>query len=68
MLGTVYSSEVAEYRAVAHYYEAALLFRAYRDAGETEEARRQEERMLTFAESAGSLSDEIVRINETLGL
>ena len=68
VLGTVYSSDVAEYRAVAKYCEAALLWKTYHDAGETAEAERQKERMDRFADEAGDLREEIDKINEKLGI
>ena len=51
-----YSTDVGEYRALAFYYEQAVLEHAYRQAGEDAKADAFAERMKGYEEQLGSLS------------
>ena len=51
-----YSAEVAECRALAFYYEQAVLEHAYRVAGNDAEADRFADRMEEYASQLGSMS------------
>lgn len=51
-----YSAEVAEYRALAFYYEHAVLEHAYRTTGNNEKADEHVKRMEEYEAQLGSLS------------
>ncbi len=51
-----YSTEVAECRALAFYYEQAVLERAYRESGDTTKANECALRMKEYEQQLGSLS------------
>lgn len=53
---TTYSTEVAECRALAFYYEQAVLEHAYRGAGDTEKADKAAKRMKEYEAQLGSMS------------
>lgn len=55
-----------ECRAVARYYEAAKLHKAYQEAGNAEQVAVQEARMKQFAAEAGSMSSHIAVIDEKI--
>ena len=55
-----------ECRAVARYYEAATLHKAYLEAGNAELVAVQEARMKQFAAEAGSMSSHIGAIDERI--
>ena len=58
------SEQTMECRAVARYYEAAKLHRAYLETGNAEQAAVQEARMKQFAAEAGSMKEHIKTIDE----
>ena len=64
---TVYSAEVEECRALAFYYEQAVLEHAYRAAGENEKADAFAARMSEYEAQLGSLSKKAEDVRETVG-
>ena len=62
------SGELAEYAAVADYFKAASLYKAYEEEGRTTLAKPQAEAMEKAASEMGSLSGEKSRIDAFLGV
>lgn len=63
---TKYSTEVAECRALAFYYEQAVLEHAYRRAGDTAKADEFVERMDEYAQQLGSLSSKAESVRKAV--
>ena len=55
-----------EAKAVAYYYDAAVLCKAYEKTGDTEQAELQRLRMQRFAAAAGTLRDHLSKIDALL--
>ena len=55
--GRVYEGDIPQCRAVAMYYDAALLCHAYTKAGSVDRAQFQKNRMERFAAQAGDYSE-----------
>lgn len=64
---TEYSAEVEECRALAFYYEQAVLEHAYRTVGDNEKADTFAARMSEYESQLGSLSKKAEKVRETVG-
>ena len=64
--GVQLTGDMEEAAAVAYYYNAALLCKAYTETGDTEEAELQRNRMQSFASAAGTLSEHLTKIDALL--
>ncbi|MBQ9041998.1 MAG: hypothetical protein IJ111_04205 [Eggerthellaceae bacterium] len=62
-----YTEQVEEYRALAFYYEQAVLEHAYRVAGDAEKADAFAERMGEYESQLGSMSDKTSAVREAIG-
>lgn len=63
---TEYSAEVAECRALAFYYEQAVLENAYRQSGDNEKADEFAKRMEEYAGQLGSISARAEAVREAV--
>ena len=63
---TTYSTEVAECRALAFYYEQAVLEHAYREIGDDEKADQFAKRMEEYEAQLGSLSSKTEVVHKTV--
>lgn len=63
-----YSAEVAEYRALAFYYEQAVLEHAYRAAGDNAKADAFAERMSEYEGQLGSLSSKAEAVRKAVSV
>lgn len=61
-----YSSEVAECRALAFYYEQAVLEHAYRTTGDAEKADQFAQRMEEYEAQLGSLSEKTEAVKKAV--
>lgn len=66
VLGKKHSNTVISCQAVAHYYEAASLYRAFLAIGNTKNASVQVQRMEQFASQTGEFGEYVEKINELL--
>ena len=64
--GVNMSEDMKECSAVAHYYEAAILNKAFTEAGDSKKAGQEQERMKEYSSGAGSLSMHIEKIDALL--
>ena len=62
-----YTAEVEEYRALAFYYEQAVLEHAYRVAGDTGKADAFAERMQEYEAQLGSMADRAESVRTAVG-
>ncbi len=60
--------EIAEYYGVAQYYEAALLYNAYTEAGNEEMAQKFKEKMQDAKQEMGGWDMAIPSIHKQLGI
>ena len=63
---TSYSTEVAECRALAFYYEQAVLEHAYRKTGNTEKANEFTARMKEYEAQLGSMSSKAEAVRKAV--
>ena len=61
-----YSVEVSEYRALAFYYEQAVLEHAYRTAGDDETADKLAKRMEEYESQLGSMSAKAAVVRDAI--
>ncbi|NCB93642.1 MAG: hypothetical protein EOM40_13960 [Clostridia bacterium] len=66
--GKKYSDEEKECRAVAYYYQAASLYKAYMQSDDKKNAGIQVQRMEQYATQTGEYTDHVAKINEILGI
>ena len=64
--GKKYNGEVEELRALAFYYENAVLANAYRGAGDSAKADSFEEKMKAYEAELGSLSSYAAKVQANL--
>lgn len=65
--GVKETDALAEYYGVAHYYEAASLYKAYLELGDTEQADAYKAAMEEAQEEMGAYAPEVSAIKEQLG-
>lgn len=61
-----YTAEVAEYRALAFYYEQAVLEHAYREAGDTAKADEFAKRMGEYESQLGSVASRAEAVRKAI--
>ncbi len=66
--GKKYSGEVKELRALAFYYENAVLANAYRGAGNTAKAAEFEDKMKALEAELGSLASSAEKVRKVTSL
>ena len=64
--GEELDAETKECAAVAHYYEAALLQKAFEKAGDPDRAGFQKKRKQEYAALAGGMSSQLEKIDELI--
>lgn len=63
-----FTPTVLECKAVAHYYEAAVLYQSFLKLNDTEHAKEQAGRMEYYADQLDTYKDQIEKINTLLDL
>lgn len=67
-IGVPVKGSMAELYAVAHYYEAAMLYHAHRSAGNEEQAQKKYAQMLEYEQELGTYAFVKEEIWEFLGI
>ena len=62
----IYDEQVTEFRALAFYYEQAVLEKAYEEAGESEKAAAFREKKEEYRKELGSVSSKANAVDELL--
>ena len=67
MDNTHYTGDIPAYRALAFYYEQAVLARAYEENGDTQKAEAFRARMKEYETQLGPLTEEAAKVRTKIG-